>query len=124
MRKKREKLIFGGVRAQQFVAQGHIARFLLHEIEHALNVLARIEQAQKVDIAKTCCARAIAERFFDQLIGPTGREHILDYCWRYDLDLVVGRGSNVGSRWKLANLQRHLRKGVVYMQKAACFRVN
>ena len=117
-------MIFGSVRAQQLVAQRHVARFFFHEIEHALNLLARIEQTQKVDIAKTCRASAIAERFFDQLIGPTGLEHILDYCWRYDLDLVVGRGLNVGSGWKLANLQRHLRKGVVYMQEAACLRVD
>src|SRR5205814_8115482 len=106
------------------VAQRHVARFFLDEVEHALNVLARIDQAQKVDIAKTGRARAIAERFFDHLIGPAGREHILDYCWRYDLDLVVSRGPNVGSGWKLADLQRHLRKGVVYMQETACFRVN
>ena len=26
--------------------------------------------------------------------------------------------------WKLANLQRHLRKGIVYMKKAARFRIN
>ena len=124
MGEEREKLIFGGVGTEQLVAQRHIARFFLHEIEHALNVLARIEQAQKVDIAKSCRAGAIPERFFDQLIRPAGREHILNYCWRYDLDLVVGRIPNVGSGWKLADLQRHLRKGVVYMQETACFRVN
>ena len=84
----------------------------------------RIEQAQKVDIAKTGCASAIPEWFFDQLIGPAGREHILDYCWRYDFDLIVGRRSNVSPTWKLANLQRHLRKGIVCMQETVRFRIN
>jgi hypothetical protein len=42
----------------------------------------RIDQAQKINIAKAGRSGAITEWFFDELIGCAGREDVVDDRWR------------------------------------------
>ena len=50
VREQGEKLILGRVRADQFLAQGHVARLVFHQIEHALDGLLRALQPKQIDV--------------------------------------------------------------------------
>ena len=78
VREQSEKLILGGVRADQFLAQGHVARFVFHQIKHALDGLLRTLQAQQIHIYEARHAAEILERLFDQLKRRAEREHFFD----------------------------------------------
>ena len=56
MREQSEKLVLGGIGADQFVAQNHVARFVFHQIENALNALLGALQTQQVHIDEMLAA--------------------------------------------------------------------
>ena len=54
VREEREKLVLGGVRPDEFLAQSHVARLVFDEIEHALDALLGTLETQKVDVDEAC----------------------------------------------------------------------
>ena len=69
VREQGEKLVLGGVRADQFLAQSHVARLVFHQIKHALDALIRALEAQEVDVDEVRLAALVGERLLDELEG-------------------------------------------------------
>ncbi len=95
VREQCEKLIFGGVRANQFLPQSDVARLVFHEIKHALNGLFRALEPEQIHIHEPGHPVLIGEGLLDQLKGRAESEHFLDRINRSDLHFIVAGVVNV-----------------------------
>src|SRR5438552_11488097 len=100
MREQREKLIFGSVRANQFLTQSDVPCLVFHEIQHALDGLFRTLESKEIHVHKSGHAALIGEGLLHQLEWRAESKHFLDRFRRGDLHFVVARVVNVLFLWE------------------------
>ena len=124
MREQGEELVLRRVRADQFLAQGHVARFIFDEIKHALDGFLRSLQPQQVHVHETRHPIAIDKGMLDELIGRAERQHALDRFARCDLHLIVDRFINIAAFRQLAETFRHVSERLVCLEEMARLRID
>src|ERR1700681_2258969 len=105
-----EKLIFGGVRTDQFLTERDISGFIFHKIEDALNGLLRILQAKQINVHEASHAAEILEGLLNELKGNAECEHLFQRFRGSDFHLFKCGVLYIGARWQLAETLCHLRK--------------
>ena len=124
MGKQRKELIFGRICVNQFLAQCHVAGFVLEKIKHALNSLLRALQAKQADVHKMRDACFVLERLLDQLKRCSKGEDFLDRFGRGNLNIAVGCFNNVAPGRRISETLRHLGKSLVGLKKTSRNRID
>ena len=117
MGEQREKLILGRIRADELLAQRHVARLVFDEVEDALDGLLGCLQPEEIHIHEACHAAPVREGLLHELKRRPEREHLLDRFRGRDLHRVVTRIENLPVFGQLAEAFRHIFKRLIGLQE-------